>query len=146
MVGIGLVAVAVLGFVAWKHQHVAPPAAVGKSVVDPARFDFRPNPMVKSGALLRPMDSEIFEVLEKGELRREDLLEVFPNKPYRVRFVVSGGERRVISVLIDLNRDGVWDERWDIKAAGAMERWELVNGSSKDAQLFTLWGGRWLPH
>jgi len=67
------------------------------------------------GGALRPMDEEIFAAIASGQLEQAHLDDVFPSKPYRVRMVGSMAPRKWISVVfIDLQRDGKFEERWDL--------------------------------
>jgi hypothetical protein len=77
-------------------------------------YNTKPDPRLH-GVGLRPMDLDIFGFIGSGQLERDRMLDVFPDKPYRVRMIGSLPDHWVSVVLVDLNRDGKWDERWDLK-------------------------------
>jgi hypothetical protein len=130
--------VAIAAFLAIRSRRGVPMTAPGQT------FDYRPRPQVNpGGVLVRPMDADIFGAIEKGNLTRAQLLDLFPDRPYHVKLVADGGDRRVNFVLIDLQRAGHWDERWEIKPDGVFRH--TASGSPTDV-MFTLRVGHWIPH
>ncbi len=108
------------------HRGTAPAASASKTQYDQNALDgggqtypMKPDPRFKAGTALRPMDREIFAAIASGQLDQSHLQDVFPSQPYRVRMIgtMSGpvSTHWVSVVLVDTNRDGSWDERWDLK-------------------------------
>lgn len=104
------------------------------------------------GFPLRQMDREIFAAISSGQLDQSHLQDVFPGQPYRVRMIgsMSGpvATHWVSVVLVDTNRDGKWDERWDLKRDEVdrtifrKPREEQVAADDADAK-FALRQGTW---
>ncbi len=116
-------------------------------------WDTEEDPHWKAGVPLRPMDRDIIAALQSGKVERKDVVDVFPDKPYRVRFAGSPATQVVAFVLIDLNRDGKpdspdqWDERWDIREPGTIKRTVTHDPDAQGQQvMYTLIKGRWQPH
>ncbi len=106
-------------------------------------YDYKPIPhMVPGGVPLRPMDTDIFAAIEKGNLTHAQLLDLFPDRPYHVKLTANGEERRVEFVLIDLERDGKWDERWALRKDQGVDR-RLIGDPNI---MFTMRAGYWIPH
>ncbi len=99
------------------------------------------------GVAMRPMDREIIAVLRSGAVDRRAMLDVFPDRPYRVRLAGSAELQQFRFVLIDMDRDGTWDERWDLGQAGQIRRELTPNGDAgPEAIMFTMTHGRWQAH
>jgi hypothetical protein len=124
--GVGMLAVgAIIGQVYRSSKAKptsGPDAASSATIFDPSAADggspqiypVKPDPHL-TGIQLRPMDQEIFAAIASGQLEAAHLDDVFPSKPYRVKMIGSMVPRKWISVvLVDLTRDGKWDERWDL--------------------------------
>ncbi len=77
-------------------------------------YNLKTDPRLQ-GVQLRQMDREIFAAIASGQLNQSHMDDVFPSQPYRVKLVGSIPEHWIGVVLIDLTRDGKWDERWDMK-------------------------------
>jgi hypothetical protein len=94
------------------------------------------------------MDNDIFARIEKGDFKREELRDVFPGRPYHVQFMGSSEENWISVVLVDLDRDGKWDERWEMKPEGVTRR--VINKEEEEegpeTTPFALRPGRWLPY
>ena len=112
---------------------------------DAATFDTMEIPEFKAGIALRPMDRDIFAQLANAHLDRQSLLDVFPDRPYKVRIIGSVAERRFSLVLIDMNRDGKIDERWELKGSDVI-RTVPQDPNAGDAEVrYALAHGRWQP-
>jgi hypothetical protein len=92
------------------------------------------------------MDREIFQLLTSGDLVRERMRDVFPDKPYLVRFLGSAAEKRVGMVMIDLDRDGQFEERWDFKPGQVHRTVHADPNAGGQPVMYTLHHGHWLPH
>src|SRR5262249_7745991 len=113
----------------------------------PQHFDLQEIPSFPSGVPLRPMDRDVFAPLWDPKLKREDLADLFPDRPYKVRVVGSVEEHLFGAVLVDNDRDGKWDERWVLKGDQVIRTLppnQQVQGG--DPTHFTLAHGRWQPH
>jgi hypothetical protein len=111
----------------------------------PPAFELTPDPDQKGpgGADLRPMDRDIFDKLITLNVERSQIRDVFPDRPYRVQFVGSLAERHIGTVLIDIDRDGTIDERWDIKH-GSVNRMVPKDPAAGGYQVgYLLSHGRW---
>ena len=122
-----------------------PNAADGGS---PQVYPVKADPRM-TGIPLRPMDREIFAALASGQLEPVHLDDVFPSKPYRVSMIGSMKPRKWISVvLVDLTRDGKWDERWDLTQTDVVRtvfkkpRTDAVGADETDYK-FSLRQGTW---
>ena len=112
----------------------------------PQQFDIKEEPSFHGGVPLRPMDRDIFAVLADEHLERTRLLDLFPDRPYRVRVVGSVAERRFGALNIDLDRDGKLDERWMLKGNEVVRDVpEDPTGGGQPVH-YTLAHGRWQPH
>jgi hypothetical protein len=111
------------------------------------RYDYKPQPQNRPGGVsVRPMDTDIFAAIEKGDLSHAQLLDLFKDRPYHVKLVANGEDHRVGFVLIDFHRSGQWNERWELKQEGVL-RYTL--GGAEDSPpgvMFTLRAGYWIPH
>lgn len=126
------------------------PASSGSGAVEatgePVAFNLTERPDFKSGVPLREMDCDIFALLQSLKLERTQMRDVFPDRPYKVTFVGSIAERRIGLVMIDLNRDGTIDERWDLKKGGVMRMVPKDPGANGQQVTYSLAHGRWQPH
>jgi hypothetical protein len=124
----------------------APPSASSAFDTEPQHFDLHEIPGSKAGIPLRAMDRDIIEEIQNAKFDRARMNDLFPDRPYRVRLVGSIAERRIGLVLIDTNRDGKFDERWDLT------RTEISRVIHDDAAAngapvkYTLGHGRWQVH
>jgi len=93
------------------------------------------------------MDHDIIAALQSGTVERTSMTDVFPDRPYRVRFAGSPASQTFEHVLVDLNRDDKWDERWDLTKPGTIERTVMHDPNAQDQPvMYTLVKGRWQPH
>ena len=91
------------------------------------------------------MDADIFDALAHRPLSRTDLFDLFPDRPYHVRLVGDTLRHRVRAVLIDLERDGTWEERWDLDDTTVTRRVLQRPAGPGAGTPFALRSGRWLP-
>jgi hypothetical protein len=112
----------------------------------PQVFDTVEDPNWKAGVPMRDMDRDIFAKFKDPALERSALLDMFPDRPYKVRVMGSASEHRFGLVMIDLNRDGKWDERWDLRAGQVTRAVEHDEGASGQRVTYTLTHGKWQPH
>ena len=125
------------GFAIWKLTHRRAPPASGQ------KFDYVPTGNIKGGISLRPMDTEIFQAIERNHLTLDRVLDLFPDKTYKVKLIADLQSQRVIGVMIDLDRDGRWDERWEMRTDGCT-RHLLTAKNSNESPSFALVQGRWI--
>jgi hypothetical protein len=99
----------------------------------------------QAGHPLRDMDIEILEVINQGSWTERDIPDLFPAKPYRVHFQSRApGEKWVDVVLIDTDRDGKWDERWELREEELERR--IINRSDPSVGIpYSLRHGCWVP-
>ena len=112
----------------------------------PQQFDLTDDPRNASGVPLRPMDHDIFTLITSLQLDRTRMPDVFPDRPYRVTFIGSIAERRIGLVMIDLDRDGKFDERWDLKRDGVVRNVLKDPAADGNPVNYSLAHGRWQPH
>lgn len=107
-------------------------------------FDVTENPKFKGGVSLRDLDRDIFAKLnDLDHLKREEMRDVFPDKPYLVRFIGSVATKNIGYVLVDINRDGKIDERWEIRD-GSVRRTVPNDPNAADTEVrYQLGQGRW---
>jgi hypothetical protein len=112
----------------------------------PMQFDLQEIPTFTAGIPLRPMDRDIFAALTSGKITREQVPDLFPDRPYRVRLMGSPSDQHFSGLNIDLERNGKIDERWTMRP-GAVERM-VPNDPAADGQpvKYTLSHGRWQLH
>jgi hypothetical protein len=154
----GIAAVALIGAGAYLVSRRAEQAArsparpVGSSTIGaegaaalhgPQLYDYRPDNLHQAGFALRPMDYDIFEVLEKSEYGREDMLDLFPTQPYHVQMFGSFQDHWIRAIRIDLERDGTWDEHWEL-GQRTVKRTQVRPGALPIPS--ELRPGHWLPH
>ena len=120
------------------------PGAASDEKIEPQHFDVADNPSLKAGIALREMGREIFKALNDIEhLDRARMADVFPGRPYNVRFIGSVEQRHVGIVFIDLNRKGKIDERWEL-GAGEVKRTVPKDRNAGDGEVrYSLAQGRW---
>lgn len=99
----------------------------------------------KSGPGIRPIDREIFDYIASGRAKPGMNDDIFPKQPYRVKVfrIVANGP--VTHVWIDMNRNGKWDERWDLKADQVDRHIADADDENYDTDA-RLRNGRWLPY
>jgi hypothetical protein len=139
VIAVALVPVAAIILAFGPHRPAAPEQK-------PQAYDYKPHPNLKPGGVpLRPMDNDIFAAIERGRLTRAQLLDLFPDRPYHVKLVADSAEHWVNTVVIDLDRNGRWDERWELKKEGVFRH---THGGPDDSDqiMFTMFGGFWIPH
>ena len=153
----GIIVVAAGAFLTWRLLRRSPPPAVAakppeipndprRFVTEPQQFPYKLDPRPRPGFPLRPMDIAIFEFLAKGgEFQRDQLKDLFHDRPYKVKLVYSPVEHQIKIVAIDLDRDKGVDEVWEL-GAGAVKRKLLHQSLPSTPAYYTLSGGRWLPH
>jgi hypothetical protein len=112
----------------------------------PQQFDIKEDPTFHGGVPLRPMDRDIFAALADEHLQRLQLLDLLPDRPYKVRVVGSAAERRYGALTIDLDRDGKIDERWLLKGNEVSRDVPEDPASGGQPIHYTLTHGRWQPH
>jgi hypothetical protein len=162
---IGLVVLAAGGAVLWRAHNpvvgrqVAPSVASGaarlgvapsnggtQAAHKPQVYDSKPEGGFQAGISLRPMDTEIFDAIAKGGLDRNAHLDLFPGRPYHVKLIGSLADQWIGMVVIDMERDGKWDERWKLKE-DRVERTVFRDEFSGGMEvMYTLNHGRWQPH
>jgi hypothetical protein len=116
----------------------------GEAPSKPQNFDTQEDPRAHTGIPLRTMDKEVFDRLKDPNLKRDDLADLLPNRPYRARAVGSVETHIFGAVLIDVVRDGTWDERWLLKGDQVIRK-SLPGAPTapSDPEQFTLSHGRW---
>jgi hypothetical protein len=127
---------------------------VASASAAPAPSAYRPNwdteeiPSYKVGFPLRPMDMDIIAALRGGNIDRTNILDVFHDRPYRVRFAGDITTQQFRFVLVDLNRTGTWDEKWDLSEPGQIKRTVMHDpGALNHVEvMYTLTHGRWQAH
>jgi hypothetical protein len=93
------------------------------------------------------MDRDIFaQLMDLQHMERTRMRDVFPDRPYKVVFLGSMAERRVGSVLVDLNRDGKFEERWTIKPEEVSRLVPEDPATGGQPVKYTLSRGRWQVH
>jgi hypothetical protein len=93
------------------------------------------------------MDHDIIAALQSGTVERTAMPDVFPDRPYKVRFAGSPTTQQFAYVLVDLNRDDKWDERWDLSEPGQIKRTVEHDPEAQGEKVtYTLVKGRWQPH
>lgn len=121
----------------------------------PPVFDTFEDPRYKAGIPMRPMDHDIIAAVQSGKVERKDVLDLFPDKPYRVRLVGSPASQTFVYVLIQMDRTAkqdpdprqAWDERWDLREPGTIKRYVFRDPNAQGEQvMYTLTKGRWQPH
>jgi hypothetical protein len=127
-----------------QQEGEAPPAH------GPQTYDYKPTEYSKTGVELRPMDIDILELIPHAtEMKKEQLLDVFPDRAYRVQLSKNALDNWINFVMIDLDRDGKWDEKWQLKPGEVLRytRSEESRGTgvSSDGTPYKLRPGRWLP-
>jgi hypothetical protein len=148
----GVVGIAALAMiVAWprgpstpKQSTPAPGTATSTAPRVRQSYNYAPVQGLKAGMPLRPMDFDILQKIEEGTYKREDMPDLFPNRPYQVRLVGSPVEHWIYTVMIDLERDGKWDERWEMKKDRVV-RYTIGGGEDQDNVPWALRPGHWLP-
>jgi hypothetical protein len=137
-VALACVAAIAIGVFALRPRHSDWPAQ---------KYDYKAQAQIMPGGVpLRPMDADIFAAIEKGNLSRKQLLDLFPDRPYHVQLSGNSAEHWIGFALIDLHRTGKWDERWELKKDG-VNRYGLGNSDEAPAGvMFTLRAGYWIPH
>lgn len=147
--GVGLLGV-VLGRQSSSTPDTAALPAASQSAAAPEperlKFDLAEVPNYSSGVPLRPMDHDIFDKLVSLKLERTQMKDVFPDRPYRVVFVGSLAQHQISQVMVDLDRDGKVDERWDIKKGDLVRNVPKDPDAQGQAVKYTLTHGRWQPH
>ena len=129
------------GYAIWKLTKRHSPSLATPA---PAQtYDYVPSGKIKGGIPLRPMDTEIFQAIERNHFTLERVLDLFPDKPYHVKLVADLQTQRVVGVMVDLERDGRWDERWEMRTDGCT-RHVLKSPNSNESPSFALVQGRWI--
>jgi hypothetical protein len=138
----GAILVAVAALAIWKltTRPSTPPPKAHKAQI----YDVEPDPRMTIGVPLRPMDRDIFDAIAKDDFRREQLPDLFPDRPYRVHLTKDFIENRIIVLLIDLDRDGRYDERWQLQPEG-VTRYITPATNGPESLPFRLRKGRWVP-
>ncbi len=95
---------------------------------------------------IRPMDRDIFDKITTLKLERTQMRDVFPDRPYRVAFLGSLVERRIGRVHVDLDRDGKFDERWELTKGGVVRIVQADPAAGGATVTYSLAHGRWQPH
>jgi hypothetical protein len=134
----------------WRPADPSSPAATAgpsSSAWQPPKWSTEEDPRWKVGVPMRPMDRDIIAALQSGHIERTAELDLFPDKPYQVRLSGNPTMQQFRFVLVDLNRDGKWDEKWDLGEPGQIKRSvpHDPDGAGHDV-MYTLVNGRWQPH
>jgi hypothetical protein len=153
----GVLVLAAGGFLAWRYLRPRPklPASTETPpltlknpknfLLEPEKFPSDPDPRKLPGLPLRPVDRQVFALLAKGgELTREQLMDAFPTATYKVKLVYSGVEHKIRVIAIDHDRDGKFDEGWQL-SPGKVNRRALKEVKPGEATFYTLSYGLWLP-
>jgi hypothetical protein len=99
----------------------------------------------KLGPKVRPMDLEIFDYIANVNKSKRGMIDdIFPKKPYRVK-VLLVEDGFVEGVWIDLNRNGKFDEQWDL-APDEVNRHLSTKDDGRYLVDFRLRNGHWLPY
>jgi hypothetical protein len=126
-------------------QHSAS-AAPQPEAEPPQHFDLTEDPRSHAGIALRPMDRDIFALINGLNLERNQMKDVFPERPYRVAFIGSLAEKRIGLVMIDLDRDGTFEERWELKRGEVDRTVPKDPAAGGNPVKYTLAHGRWQVH
>jgi len=111
------------------------------------RWDTEEIPTWKVGVPMRPMDRDIVAALVAGHVDRSRVIDLFPERAYQVRLAGSAETGAFPYLLVDLNRDGTWDERWDLTKPGEIRRTVTHDPDAYGREVtYTLAHGRWQPH
>ncbi len=94
-----------------------------------------------AGVPLRPMDLEIFAMIEKGDIG--DGRDVFPKRPYQVTIMRDHISGYVMLVMIDTKRSGTIDERWKLTPDSVMR--QVADEKGRFLDDFSLRAGLWTP-
>lgn len=121
-------------------------AAPQQSSPEALKVDLAELPNYKAGVPMRPMDRDIFDKIRTLSLERSQMHDVFPDRPYRVTFVGSLAERRIDLVMVDLDRDGKFEERWEIKRGDVVRTVPKDPAAGDQPVKYTIIHGRWQPH
>jgi hypothetical protein len=122
-------------------------APLHPATAQPPTWDVDEVPGWRSGTPMRAMDREIVAAVRSGQVERSAMPDLFPDRPYRVRLAGSPATREFRWVLVDLDRDGGWDERWDLGEPGQILRTVSRDpGAMGHEVLYTLAHGRWQAH
>jgi hypothetical protein len=150
ILGVGVVAFALGRASNAGHEQPAASAATATASAvaseEPQVFDLAEDPRAKGGIPLRPMDRDIFDRITHLRIDRSQMRDVFPDRPYRVQFVGSIAEHHIGLVMIDLDRDGKFDERWDLKRDGVTRMVQQDPSADGTPVKYSLSHGRWQPH
>jgi len=126
--------------VARPRPGVSPPVAH-----PPQIYQTTPGPHPGLGQPLRTLDIDTFDRIARADYQRQEMLDLFPGRPYHVKLVGSFTDRWIDAVMVDVERDGHFDERWDLKPDGVFRR-VIGPGQEFDAATpFMLRNGLWLP-
>jgi hypothetical protein len=158
---VALAALGVLGIALFRGATAGPPhetrtssAAVGAPAASPAASGWRTAPDEpptadtatasgagsaaptpgRAGKDLTTLERDVFARLGDPHLGRTDLLDLLPDQPYRVRVLGSVADRQFGAVLIDFERDGVWDERWTVKDGVVLRKSPFEPGADDDTR------------
>jgi hypothetical protein len=154
-VGVGLVGVLIGFSIGHSTNLVTVAPAVGsassspmadRSAHPPQTFDLKEDPRAPTGIALRPMDREIFTEIMSDHLDRTKMRDLFPDRPYRVALVGSVAEHRIGVVMIDLNRDGKFEERWDLKGSEVTRTVMADTAAEGSSVQYSMAHARWQPH
>ncbi len=98
------------------------------------------------GTALRPMDREILAALAKAAPGAK-LKDALRGKPYKVDLYRDDGSATVNRLKIDLDRDGTWDEKWDVEGVPPAAKVKRMTAKGPEAweDAFRLDGERWAP-
>lgn len=113
-------------------------------------YSLAPNPHFPLPPL-RQLDRDIFAQVAAAKYDRESMLDVFPGTPNHVRFIGDAHNHWVNVVIIDLGRDGTWDEKWTLtvndveRVTFDKPKAENWNPSPRDAR-YALRYGAWQPY
>jgi hypothetical protein len=155
LAALGVAGVIVLVTAAVRSRDSIPVPAQPPSSSSPAaaaemaspKWDTVEVPSWNAGVPMRAMDREIVAAILSGHVDRTSMSDLFPDRPYQVRLAGSAAARQFRWVLIDLNRDGAWDERWDLGEPGQIQRTVTRDPDARGSEvMYTLVHGRWQPH
>jgi hypothetical protein len=115
---------------------------VDGKVVGPQVFDTGIHP--GDGPLLRIMDKEVLDYIASGKVPAGVTHDAFPKATYRVDITRDGAKGLVTKVMIDVNRNGQWEEVWALTESEVSRKYSLKDDGNY-LSFATLRAGRWAP-
>jgi len=91
---------------------------------------------------LRPMDQEILARVREG-ISGDKLNDSIKGRSYRVNLYKDPGKPGVNRLKLDLDRDGKWDEKWNLEADGRVKREVAPADDEHYTDSYILDGSAW---